>query len=138
MDVSFAGSNLAAGGYEGIIVVAGANGSADARVPYWYGVTSTTPVQITGDVSEDSDTPNTLVPEAFSFRVTDAAGIPITSIVPTVTVTAGGGTVRAVQLDDAYVPGLFFVDVRLGKTAGVNTFHVQAGDVSRDFSITGK
>ena len=134
--VTLSGSNLAPGGYEGFIVVSEANGKVDTRVPYWYGVTSNAPVRITDIDSDVSGTRN--ANGEIDFRITDAAGVPITSIVPTITVTAGNGRVVSIDNADADYPGLFAVTVRLGKTAGNNTFHVVAGNVSADFTVVGQ
>ncbi len=137
ISVSFAGSNLAAGAYEGVILVAGANGGVESRVPYWYGVKSDSPVAITDLDSDTSGTRGSRRTDAILFRVTDAAGLPITNVTPVVTVTAGGGAVTSLKSYDADSPGLFSISVRLGAAAGANTFRVQAGDISANFTITG-
>ena len=137
VSVSFTGSNLAPGGYEGVILVTGANGSVESRVPYWYGVQSTTPVSITNLHSTTSGKSGSRQSGAIQFRVTDAAGLPVTDVTPVVTVTAGGGTITGVVSQDSVSPGLFSVSVRLGSVAGTNTFLVQAGDISAKFNITG-
>ena len=134
--VTMTGSNLAPGGYEGFLTVSGANGKVVTSVPYWYGVTSTTPVQITDIDSDITGTHNTTA--EIDFHVTDAAGVPITAVVPTVTVITGGGAVQRIDSQDSYSPGLFSVTVRLGRLAGTNTFRVQAGNITADFNITGQ
>ncbi len=135
--VSFGASNLEAGAYEGSILIAGANGQVESRVPYWYGVKSDTPVTITNLDSLTHASRDTRQTDAILFRVTDAAGLPILNVTPTVTVTAGGGTVTSLKSYDSDSPGLFSVSVRLGTEAGINTFRVQAGDIPANFSIIG-
>ena len=135
--VTLSAGNLAPGGYEGYVLVAGSSGG-ELRIPYWYGVTSMTPVLITDLGSIISARRNSTQTDAILFHVTDASGIPITSANPQVTVTAGGGTVVSVQSYDSDSPGLYSVKVRLGAVAGVNTFHVTAGSVAADFNITGQ
>lgn len=119
-------------------MVAGANGTVETRVPYWYGVTSATPVQITDLDSTTSGRRGSLKQDALTFHITDAAGVPITSVTPQVTVTAGGGSVVSVSSQDSSAPGLFSVTVRLGSVAGTNTFHVVAGNIAADFFIAGQ
>jgi len=137
ISVTFTGSNLAAGAYEGVVLVAGANGTVESRVPYWYGVKSDTPFAITDLDSKTSENRGSRQTDAILFRVTDAAGLPITNVTPVVTVTAGGGTVTSLRSYDSDSPGLFSISVLLGTVAGTNTFHVQAGDISANFNITG-
>ena len=135
--VTLSAGNLQPGGYEGYVLVSGSSGG-ELRIPYWYGVTSTTPVLITDLGSIISARRNSTQTDAILFHVADATGVPITSANPQVTVTAGGGTVVSVQSYDSDSPGLYSVKVRLGAVAGVNTFHVTAGSVAADFNITGQ
>lgn len=135
LTVTMIGSNLAPGGYEGYLSVSGANGKVVTSVPYWYGVTSNTPVQITDIDSDTRGTRNTTA--EIDFRVTDAAGVPITAVVPTVTVITGAGAVQRLTSEDSSSPGVFAVTVRLGRLAGTNTFRVTAGNITADFNITG-
>ncbi len=137
VSVSFTGSNLAAGAYEGVILVAGANGRVESRVPYWYGVQSTTPVLITELRLLASAKRDSKQRDAILFRITDAAGLPITDVTPIATVTAGGGTVTRLVSLDSLSPGLFSLSVQLGAVADTNTFQVQAGDIVASFTITG-
>ena len=76
----------------------------------------------------------------------------MTSVIPTVTVVSGGGSVTAVNLADAPnanvvvdtygdvaqdIPGLWTVDVVLGPTSVDNVFRVTAGNIKFDVVITG-
>ena len=104
------------------------SGSAvPARVPYWYGMASDVPAYLTVLESSTSGTANRILQRAMYFRVTDANGIPITSVVPEVTAISGGGSVVAVRLVDFLVPGAFSADVVLGRTSGTNTFEIRVG-----------
>ncbi len=134
LTVGFQGSNLAPGAYEGFLTVAGANAPVGTRIPYWYAVASATPAHVTVLDSLDSGKPSSRQSQAIAFRVTDAAGIPITTVSPQVTAT-GAGSVTRVYSDDSDVPGLFLVDVRLGAATGANTFHIQVGSLSTDVLI---
>ncbi len=134
--VTLAASNLAAGAYEGFIAIAGANAQGETRVPYWYAVASTTPARITVLNSKAAGRISSRQSQAIAFRVTDLSGIPLTSAQPQVTATAGGGSVTSVYSDDGNVPGLYYVDVRLGTSPGVDTFRIQVGSLSADVSIT--
>ncbi len=136
--VTLSGSNLAPGGYEGFVVIGSANGQVDMRVPYWYGVTSATPVQITDLDSLTSAPRRSTQQDAITFNITDSAGVPITSIMPTASVIAGGGAIVSVTNLDADYPGLFSVTVQMGRLAGTNTFRVQAGSLTQDFTIVGQ
>jgi hypothetical protein len=138
ISVGFTGSNLASGSYEGFIAIAGANAAVETRVPYWYAVTSGTPARITVLDSTASGNRSSRQPQAIAFRITDASGVPLTNVAPQVTTTAGGGSVTRVYSDDQDSPGLFLVDVRLGATAGTNTFHIQLGGLAVDVPIVGQ
>ena len=138
VQVTFSASLLRPGQYEGAVHLQGSRSTVDTHVPYWYGVV--------GPAIKLVDFPDlgllrgrvgALVRDAFVFRVLDASGIPILNPDVQVTVTAGDGSVASfVKLPD--IPGLIGVSVRLGLTRGPNTFHVQVGDLGRDFTVTGR
>jgi len=102
------------------------------RVPYWYGVASSTPAHITvlyAPVTAQT-TANVL------FRLTDASGIIIPNITPTVTVSSGGGSVLSLDFEDASWPGVWSVNVRLGSASGDNNvFQIAAGGITQTFAI---
>lgn len=141
--VTFTGSGLAPGAYEGFITISGSQSGVQERAPYWYGIASDTPAAITPlFVAEDDDneTPNAgaRVPDAIEFRVTDAAGIILTDVQPKVTATQGGGSVVNVVSIDSQIPGAFSVTVRLGAKAGPNVFEITVGDLKPfDIEIDG-
>jgi len=49
-------------------------------------------------------TAGTVVDDAILFRVTDASGIVVSPLTPTVTVVSGGGSVLQVNSQDAFFP----------------------------------
>lgn len=138
VSLKFTASGLAPGAYEGFIVIQGTNSGIETRVPYWYGVPSTTPAHIT--VLQTPDTPpkaGASVAGAILFRVTDASGIVPTGIQPTVTVSSGTGSVQRVRSQDLFYPGVWGVDVTMGSASGSTTvFHITAGALNQDVSIT--
>ena len=121
--VTFTGSNLAAGAYEGFVTIRGSQSGIQERVPYWYGISSDTPATITPLFvmeNDDDETPNAgaRIPDAIEFLVTDASGIILTDVQPKVTAVQGGGSVINVVSIDSQTPGAFSVTVRLGPRVG--------------------
>jgi hypothetical protein len=51
---------------------------------------------------------------------------------------AGEGRVVGLNRRETLSPGLYSATVRLGPAAGVNTFRIQAGEATREVSITGQ
>jgi subtilisin family serine protease len=136
--VSWTGSGLLPGAYEGFIEVRGASSGTVLRVPYWYAVTADAPASITVLDIVSSGRRGSLQRDALLFRVIDAAGVSVASVQPEVTVEAGGGEVLSVFSYDADVPGMFGVDVRLGLDPGRNAFRVKAGEATLLFAVTGQ
>ncbi len=138
LNVSFAAAGLAPGAYEGLISIQSASSGSVANVPYWYAVGSDTPAYITIlDYLTTSPRTNSLQQEAILFRVTDASGIPLPNIKPTASCTSGGGSVIGVNNYNSDVPGLFSIDLRMGRTRATdNVIEIQAGDVTYSVTIT--
>ncbi|MGH9674732.1 MAG: hypothetical protein ACRD44_16260, partial [Bryobacteraceae bacterium] len=88
--------------------------------------------------ASESDSRGALIRAGISVRVLDKAGVPIAGLEPIVEVIAGDGQVTRVGSRDQTYPGLWDVDVRLGPSAGPNTFRVRAGGISSDVTITGQ
>ena len=132
LPLTFTASGLAAGEYEGFLMIQSASSGIVTRVPYWYGVASSTPAHITvlyAPVTAQT-TANVL------FRLTDASGIIIPNITPTVTVSSGGGSVLSLDFEDASWPGVWSVNVRLGSASGDNNvFQIAAGGITQTFAI---
>ena len=135
--VALQGSNLAPGAYSGFITVAGTASPVVMRAPYWFAVPSNQPAHVTVLSSTASGSSGQLLSQAIVLRITDAAGVIVANPVVQITVTQGNGQVTSVASDDASFPGVYEVEVRLGASPGINTFHITAGAASADVSITG-
>lgn len=110
--VNWSVSDLAPGEYQGYLKIAGTTGASVATVPYWFAVPGTDPNGISILYSDFSDSPRSLSTAAVVFRIVDVAGLPYTgSTRPSVTVGAGGGTVRRVYRAGD-IAGTYAVDIR--------------------------
>jgi minor extracellular serine protease Vpr len=152
--ITFTASNLPAGAYEGFVTIRGSQSGIQERVPYWYGVPSGVPATITPLFvieTDDNETPNagSRQTDAIEFIVTDASGILLPNVQPTVTAlqtappgftgpfVSGGSVINVVSIDNE-VPGAFSVTVRLGPKIGANLFEVTVGAVQPfDIEIDG-
>jgi minor extracellular serine protease Vpr len=141
--VKFTASGLTAGRYEGFVKIRGTNSNIEARAPYWYAVPSNvpgtlTPLWVIGISDDEQPRAGARVSNAIYFRVTDASGIALPNVEPTVTPVSGGGTVLDVASVNQRYPGVFSVSVRLGATRGDNVFRLAVGDVAPvEIAITG-
>jgi subtilisin family serine protease len=134
--LSFTASGLGAGEYEGFIAIQSANSGYVARIPYWYGVASSTPAHITLQYVVPDPNAGAVVDNAIWFRITDASGIVVGSVTPTVTVTSGGGSVLAVNSLDRFYPGVWTANIRMGAVAGAsNVFEIAAGGMTVSVTI---
>jgi hypothetical protein len=138
LPVSWTGSGLRPGQQEGFLRVVGTSTGVETRVPYWYGVTSETPAGITVLQTVASARRGATARDAILFRVTDASGLPLALAGPDVSMTSGGGAVRAVVSYDREIPGLYGVTLRLGSAAGANVVSIRAGEAAVNVSITGR
>ncbi len=129
----FASTGAAEGFYDGYVHIRGTRPGADIHVPYWYGVSGFTPLEIAVVVSPDSASAG-IQREAFEFRVNNLATIPILLPTPKVTAVSGGGSVIRVYSLDSVYPGVFTVDVRLAASAS-NVFRIEAGDAETTVTI---
>ena len=130
-------TSLAAGAYQGYVRVQSSQSSVETHIPYWYAVPGNAPAYIGILAADQTDTAGRIAALAFTFRVTDASGIPFTGVDPQVTVASGGGQVLAVTPTDPSLPATYDVDVRLGRVPGPNTFQITAGAVSKLVTIIG-
>jgi hypothetical protein len=142
LPVTFTGTGLAGGQYEGYITIMGSQSGVQERVPYWYGVPSNVPANITPLFVASFDDNNTYnagarINDAIEFRVTDASGIIIAN--PQVTVialpadpttgTVAGTVLSTVSIDNLY-PGVMRVGVRLSLKPGPNIFEITVGNLT--------
>ena len=130
ISVRFTGSSLDPGAYQGYLQVQGTQNSVIAMVPYWYGVPSGSATHVTVLDSPTNGRPGSA--QAIIVRPVDDQGL-LVSEPPKVSVTAGNGTVTAVQSVDSIVPGAYQIRVRLA--AGSNTFHIASGAAASDVVI---
>jgi hypothetical protein len=136
--VHLTGSNLADGEYQGFLQLNVTHTGMATRIPYWYAVTSAAPAFITVLDFQESGPTGKFVKEAFTFRITDAAGVPLPDVQPALTVTRGQGTVSEARSVDSFIPGAFTTDVTLGPNPGVNQFQISVGDLTQTVNIEGQ
>jgi minor extracellular serine protease Vpr len=132
--VTFTGSGLAGGQYEGYVTIRGSQSGVQERVAYWYGVPSNTPANITPVYVAGADDgfqyrAGARITDAIEFRVTDSSGIIIPNPQATVAATMGAGTVVSTTSVDSEFPGVFRVSVRLGARVGINIFEITVGNL---------
>jgi hypothetical protein len=140
--VAFTATGLGGGQYEGYITITGSQSGVQERVPYWYGVPSNVPANITPlFVASFDDTVSyragARIPDAIEFRITDASGILIPNPQVTVTAVPGvaangtvtGTVINTVSIDNVY-PGVMRVAVQLSRTAGANIFEITVGSLT--------
>jgi hypothetical protein len=128
-------AGLAAGEYQGVLVVRGTLTDAEIRIPYWYAVTSQTPRFISLFNVPASAFSNTTA--VIYARSMDAAGIILPDSVPEVVVESGEGFVTGTRsIDEAY-PGYWRIQLRLGPFPGDNVFLIRSGEAQRRITIRG-
>ncbi len=121
-------------GFLNFFRVDGHEGERPQRLAYWYGVPTERP-----EFARFLPTPPTSGEPSATTTVglllTDAIGAPI-SETPVVTVLEGGATVGRVVADNAFYPGYWLIEFRLGATSGeTNRFRVQSGELVREITI---
>lgn len=138
LDAAFTGSSLTAGEYQGFLVVRSTNSGVESRIPYWYGVKSSTAARVTLLYSDQTGSPDEILEDSIVFRLTDASGANIAGGAPKVSVVSGDG--KLVDLADytSVIPGTWSITLQLGPVAGPNVFRIEAGDVKRDVTIMGQ
>jgi len=142
LPVTFTGAGLASGQYEGYITIMGSQSGVQERVPYWYGVPSNVPANITPLFVASFDDNNDYragarINRAIEFRVTDSSGIIIANPQVTVTAVPGvaangtvtGTVVSTTSVDNLY-PGVMRVAVRLSLSPGANIFEITVGSLT--------
>jgi minor extracellular serine protease Vpr len=148
--VTFTGSGLAGGQYEGYVTIRGSQSGVQERVPYWYAVPSNIPANITPVFVAGADdgggyNAGARINDAIEFRVTDSSGVIIPN--PQVTVTAlpadptiptvAGTVLSTVSIDNQF-PGVMRVGVRLSASRGANIFEITVGNLQPfDIEIDG-
>jgi minor extracellular serine protease Vpr len=138
LPVRFRAASLNPGAYEGFIDVQGVHSGTTARVPYWYAVPSGQPAHVTVLHSPTTGAAGSRLSNAIYFRVTDAAGIPVTSVAPSVTAVSTGSQAGAVSSVDFQYPGAYAFTVRLAAQPGSNVYQIQAGSLTATVTIVGQ
>ncbi len=120
------------GAYQGFLEIRSTTGSI-ARVPYWLGVRSAEPkeisltyVPVSGRAGATTD---------ILFRILDQAGISLVEPAAEVNVSSGGGRVVQSGLAGSLYPGVHAARVRLGESAGVNVFEIKVSGITREVRI---
>src|SRR5579884_1666075 len=132
--VSFSGTGLTPGAYEGTLQIQSTQSAVTTVVPYWYGIASQSPQFLTLLSPPTSGAHASR--QSIFFRISDAAGLDAQATAATA-VSSGGGTVlRTISVDDEF-PGVYEMDVRLGPRAGTNVFTISVGNISKTVTIQG-
>jgi hypothetical protein len=130
ISVTFAGSALNPGAYQGYLQIQGTQNSVAANVSYWYGVPSGVATHVTVLDAPTNGNPRSL--QTILVRPDDDQGLAAVGP-PTVTVSSGNGTAIDVASIDNAIPGAYQIRVRLA--AGSNTFTIASGLASTDIVI---
>lgn len=134
VDVVFQASSLPDGAYQGFIIANTSLNGVPTRIPYWYGTTTPDiPVTIIVYQAEASAALDEDV--TVYVRIHNASGLSLSDIEPKVTPLTTGATVASVRRTDA--PNIWEVRVRPGQR-GTNSWRVEAGEINRTFSVTGR
>jgi hypothetical protein len=131
LTIKFAGSGLDAGSYEGFLAIKGTQNEAVARVPYWFGAPGKTAAQIGVINRATSAVARQPLTNAFTVRVTDAAGLPLAVRPEVVSPDGAAASVRATGT----IEGTYAIDIRT-TAAGTYNFVVRAGSASVTLSIS--
>ena len=138
ISVRMSGSGLAAGAYDGFLVINGSQTAIATRIPYWFAVPGSSVSNISvlnqnqlagGGSPMEADL-------SILVRYTDQAGLPIAGDPPTVNAQAARSRViKVAAVGD--IPGTYQIDVQLGRAKGVSgtdcygdEFDISAGNVS--------
>lgn len=136
LSVEMPGEGLAAGAYQGHVTLTGQTTGTTLRVPYWFAIPDA-PASVTVFYAYSMGRAGSTIEDAIDFRVLDAAGVPLTDT-PTVTMDGGGDVLAVTLREEEYGPGMFSVDLKLGRRRGMNTVHIRAGDVGADVVIVAR
>jgi minor extracellular serine protease Vpr len=132
VEVTFAGTDLRAGSHHGNLLVQGTKSDVILRVPYWYGVPSTTPGSI-AIIVDPEPVVGARARVPLTFRVTDTSGQALDDVLPEIEPVTTGGTV--ISVDSAGGSGLFRAAVRAGSLPGLYVYRIKAGEVAFLFGV---
>lgn len=129
--VRFSGQGLAAGEYQGRLIVRASNSELEYSIPYWYAVSAGAVSQIAILATPEAGDPGT--DKTFGIRTLDFSGVALAS--PVTVTPVCGGRVKQVVGNDPQFPGVTAAVVTLGTAAGNNVYRVDAGAVRRYVTI---
>jgi minor extracellular serine protease Vpr len=133
--LTFAGGGLQPGNYEGFVKVKDDATGVEARIPYWYAVSSPEAATILM-VDDGPSSPRTNQSLAVYVRIHDKSGLALRDVQPSVTPVSGGGSVLSVNSAFAKYQNSYVLNLRMSSRAGANTFRVTAGAAELTFTIT--
>jgi hypothetical protein len=128
LNVSLAGAGLAAGAYDGYLLIQGVQTTVVTRVGYWFGVPANAVQNISLlDANSLNGGGSPLTQSTFVVRLTDQAGIPVAADAPSVTAVAARSRVLNITpVGD--IPGTYSVQVLLGRVRNIqDEFDVTSG-----------
>ncbi len=131
INVTMAGSNLAAGAYDGYLVITGTQTPVATRVAYWFGVpgAKVNSISVLNQNSLGAGAP-ARGNATILIRYNDQTGLPIGGSAPSVTAVAPLSRVQRVYAVGD-IPGTYAIDVQLGRTRNtVDEFDISVGDVT--------
>jgi hypothetical protein len=132
--LTFRGTEIPAGAYQGFVIVRGEAGPVTARVPYFYGARGISPASIAVSYSSSRTQAGTVI--KVLFRVFDAGNLPMTSVTPTIEAVVGGGAPVLIERAPEEYPDQWYAELKLGPIGGVlNLFQFKAGDVIYQWAV---
>jgi len=127
IQVRLSGAALNSGSLQGWIVATG--GGSSVRVPYWYGVRSSTVSSIMAVEIPRRAAPSSQV--TVHLRTLDAVGLPLDGFRPSLAPLCGGASVVRVDSPGSSSPLTYSAVLQTGSLPGVNAFRVTAGTARR-------
>lgn len=137
VSVRWSAEALAAGEYDGYLLIRGTRSPIEIRVPYWYAAPTGEPAYLTILNAREQGNAGASLRRAIYFRITDSTGVPVREPRPEVTALTEGAEVTDVAFIDAEIPGAWAVSVRLAPQGGRNDFRIRVGELQRTVTITG-
>jgi subtilisin family serine protease len=135
LSVHLTGQSLSPGEYQGYLRIQSTQTTVNTILPYWFGVADGVPKYV-ADLQRPGTASAGSVQDIY-FRVTDAAGAPVSVVTPAVKAIGGIGSVLRVTSEDAQSPGVFRAVVQLAVDDGANVFEIGVGAVRKQITIVG-
>jgi len=135
VNVSFQGTGLAPGPYQGWLIARSERTGQAIRVPYWHGVASDKAIAVTPLLGASSARVGVRL--QFFVQLTDSAGLLTDGAKPSLNAVANGSDVSG-RVVSFLQQGTGFWVASVTLVAGTNTFEVQAGDLRSIVRLTGE